>query len=167
VIRRVAALTGWAYLAWLLLTWTRTLEQQLAGLALALALAVLLAPLGDVAAPWRLLERRRLLAVARLAAVSFGRIVMANIDLARRVWSPSRPLHTAMVIVPTTQRTDGGLTATGLITSLIVGNQVVDVDRRRHELQYHVIDAPHGNRKHPEEDINAPIERLIDPVVGR
>jgi multicomponent Na+:H+ antiporter subunit E len=167
MIRRFLALTGWAYVAWLLLTWTRTLEAQLVGLGLAFALGLLFAPLGDVAAPWRLLERHRLLGVARLAAVALGRIVAANLDLARRIWSPIRPLRSGMVILPTQERSDGGLAATGLITSLIVGNQVVDLDRERHELQYHVIDAPHGNRKHPEDDINAPIERLLEPVVGR
>ncbi len=165
--RRIAALTGWAYLVWLLLTWSRTLEQQLSGLGLALALGVLFAPLGPVAAPWRLLEPRRMLAVARLTLAALARIIVANLDLARRIWAPSRPLHTGMVIVPTTQRTDGGLAATGLITSLIVASQVVDVDRRHNELQYHGIDVPHGNRKHLEDDINAPIERQLNPIVGR
>ena len=165
--RRIAALTGWAYLAWLLLTWSATLEQQLTGLGLALALGVLLAPLGAVAAPWRLLEPRRLFAVARLILAALARIIVANLDLARRIWAPSLPLHSGMIIVSTEQRDDGGLAATGLLTSLIVGNQIVDVDRRRHELQYHAIDVPHGNRARPEDDVNAPIERLLEPIVGR
>jgi multicomponent Na+:H+ antiporter subunit E len=166
-MRRIAGLTGWAYLAWLLLTWTRTLEQQLSGLVLALAVGIVLAPLGDVAAPWRLLSPRRLVAVGRLILVTLGRVVVANVDLARRVWSPGRPLRTGMVVVPTTMRSDGGLAATGLITSLIVGNQIVDLDRQRHEMQYHAIDVAHGNRHHPEDDINLPIERLITAIVGR
>jgi multicomponent Na+:H+ antiporter subunit E len=166
-MRRVTALAGRAYLVWLLLTWTRTLEQQLAGIAVALCVAAVLAPLGDVAAPWRLLDPRRLVAVVRLAAVAFAGVLRSNIDLARRVWAPSRPLRSGMVVVPTAERTDAGLAATGLITSLIVENQIVDLDRDRHELQYHAIDVPHGNRRHPEGDINAPIERLLAPVLRR
>jgi multicomponent Na+:H+ antiporter subunit E len=70
-----------------------------------------------------------------------------------------------MMIVPTQERTDGGLAATGLITSLIVDNQIVDIDRERSELQYHAVAVPHGNRQHPEDDINAPVERLLRPIV--
>lgn len=164
-MRRVVAVAAWAYLVWVLLTWTRTLEQLLAGLALAIAVGLVMAPLGAVAGPWRLLAPRRLVALARLIFATLGRIAMANVDLARRVWMPSRPLRSGMLVVPTAQRTDGGLAATGLITSLIVGNQVVDVDRQGHQLQYHSIELPHGNRKHPEDDVNAPTERLIAPLV--
>jgi multicomponent Na+:H+ antiporter subunit E len=166
-MRRVIALAAWAYLVWLLLTWTRTLEQLLAGLVLALAVGVVFAPLGDVARPTQLLVPRRLAAAARLVGASLARIVVANVDLARRIWSPDLPLRSGMLVVPTTQRSDGGLAATGLVTSLIVGNQIVDVDRDRHQLQYHAVDMPHGNRRHPEDDVNAPIERLITPLVGR
>lgn len=163
---RFAALACWAYLVWLLLTWTRTLEQQVAGLVAAIGIALAMAPLGDVPAPWRLLEPPRLAAVVRLIISASGRIVLANIDLARRIWAPSRPLSSGMVIVPTRLRTDGGLAATGLITSLIVDNQIVDLDRQWRVLQYHAVAVPHGNRKHPEDDINAPVEELLGPIVG-
>jgi hypothetical protein len=58
-----------------------------------------------------------------------------------------------------------GLAATGLISSLIVDNQIVDINRERSELQYHAVAVPHGNRQHPEDDINAPVERLLRPIV--
>ena len=167
LMTRMVMLAGWAYAVWVLLTWTATLEQLLVGLAVALAVGLILAPLGAVAAPWRLLEPKRLAGAIRLGGAALRRIVVANVDLARRIWSPSRPLHSGMVIVPTGQRTDGALAATGLITSVIVDNQIVDLDRERNELQYHAIAVPHGNRKHPEDDINAPIERLLGPIVGR
>jgi hypothetical protein len=56
--RRVAALFCWAYLVWVLLTWTLSLENELLGAGIALAVAVALAPLGAVAGPWRLLTPR-------------------------------------------------------------------------------------------------------------
>jgi multicomponent Na+:H+ antiporter subunit E len=47
-----------------------------------------------------------------------------------------------MVIVPTSQRSAGGLTAVGLVTSLIVDNQLVDLDRDGAQLQYHAVEVP-------------------------
>jgi multicomponent Na+:H+ antiporter subunit E len=164
-VRRVAALSVWAYLVWVLLTWTLTAEQVLVGVLVALAVAVSMAPLGHVVSPWRLLDTRRFVGVLRLIGSALCRIVVANIELARRIWAPSRPLSSGMVIVPTEERSDGGLAATGLITSLIVDNQLVDIDRDRNELQYHAVAVPPGNRKHPEDDINAPVERLLAPIV--
>lgn len=166
-LRRFWALTIWAYVVWLLLTWTFTYVQQLTGVGVALCVAGALTPLGRVAGPWRLLEPARFLGVVRLLVVSAVQIAKANVSLARRIWAPSRPLHSGMVIVPTTQRSDGGIAAVGIITSLIVDNQIIDLDRERHELQYHAVQVPHGNRKHPEDDINAPIERLLPPILGR
>ncbi len=166
-MRRVAALGIWAYLVWLLLTWTVTVEQQLAGVLVAIAVGVSMSPLGNVAAPWRLLDARRFVGGLRLIAAALGRIVRANIQLARRIWAPSRPLSSGMVIVPTRERTDGGLAVIGLITSLIVDNQLVDIDRERNELQYHAVAVPPGSGKHPEDEINAPVERLLAPIVGQ
>ena len=65
---RVIALFCWAFLTWVLLTWTLTVEQMLFGAGIALAVAVALAPLGEVAGPWRLLTPRRLAAAVRLIA---------------------------------------------------------------------------------------------------
>jgi multicomponent Na+:H+ antiporter subunit E len=149
-------------MVWVLLTWTATAEQLLFGAGLALAVAVALAPLGPVVGPWQLFQPARLVAIARLAGYVAVHIVRANVALARRIWSPSRPLRSGMVIVPTMARTDGELAATGLITSLIVDNQVVDLDRKEHVLQYHAVAVPHGDD--PAESINAPIERRLAKV---
>jgi multicomponent Na+:H+ antiporter subunit E len=89
------------------------------------------------------------------------RIVRANVKLARRIWSPRRPLSSGMLIIPTWARADGELAWTGLITSLIVDNQIVDVDRHRHVLQYHAVAVPPGDKQDQAEVINVPIERLL------
>ena len=52
VLARLIALWCWAYLLWVLLTWTLTAEQLLFGAVVALAVAVALAPLGEVVRPW-------------------------------------------------------------------------------------------------------------------
>jgi multicomponent Na+:H+ antiporter subunit E len=164
--RRVAALFCWAFLVWVLLTWTLTLEQMLAGAAVAAAVAVALAPLGEVAGPWRLLAPRRFAAVCALAGVAAVRVVEANVRLSWRIWSPSRPLRSGMVIVPTAERSAAGLTAVGLITSVIVDNQIVDLDRAGAELQYHAVEVPGGGQAEARAKINGPVEDLLAGAEG-
>jgi multicomponent Na+:H+ antiporter subunit E len=161
-IRRAFALAVWSYGVWLVLTWTATAEQLLFGAGLAVAVAVALAPLGPVVGPWQVFAPARLVAIGRLAGHAGVNIVRANLGLARRIWSPSRPLRSGMLIVPTLARTDGELAATGVITSLIVDNQVVDLDRSERVLQYHAVAVPEGDD--PAESINAPVERRVAKV---
>jgi len=162
LVRRVFALTCWCYAVWVLLTWTRTAEQLLFGAGIALLTGIALAPLGRVAGPWRLLVPRNARAALRLLGVALVRIPVANVRLAARIWRPSRPLRSGMVLVPTRERTDLGLTTVGLVTSLIVDNQIVDLDRDRHLLQYHAVDVPEGGPDDKRAAINAPVERCLE-----
>jgi len=164
-MRRAIPLAIWAFVVWILLTWTFTLEQLLFGGAMAIATAIAIAPLGDVARPWALLRPRRIVAVVGLIVSSLGRILTANVKLARRIWTPSLPLPSGMVVVPTEARTDAALAGVGLITSLIVDNQIVDIDRERHLLQYHAVAVPAGDRRQVREVINGPVERGLEPLV--
>jgi multicomponent Na+:H+ antiporter subunit E len=168
MIGRRVALGVWAYAAWVLLTWTPfTWETEGFGLATALLVAHVLAPFGEVARPWLLADPRRLVAVARLVAGTLRGIVIANLKLTRLIWTPSLPVRSGMVIVPTEERSDGGLAAVGLISSLIVDNQIVDVDRRLHLLQYHAVCVPEGGRERARAAINGPVERLLGPLTRR
>jgi multicomponent Na+:H+ antiporter subunit E len=166
-VKRVIALFLWAFGAWILLTWTFTVEQVIVGAAWSAVVAFALAPLGDVAGPWSLLHPRRLVVELELLVKALGWIVVANVDLAVRVWRPSRPLESGMVIVPTDERSEGGLAAVGIITSLIVDNQIVDVDRARHDLQYHAVSVPQGGPEAAREEINGPIERILARIERR
>jgi len=160
-VRRIGALAIWVFAGWVLLTWTRTWGQLLVGVVLSLGIALACAPLGDVAEPWQILRPRRLVGLLLLGGEALIRIVRANVSLARRIWLPSRPLRSGMIILPTAMRSEGGLTAVGLITSVIVDNQVIDLDLHKHELQYHAVwidsDTPEKNR----ENVNGPIEKRL------
>ena len=160
---RAAALFCWAYAVWVLLTWTRTAEQLLFGAGIAAAVAAALAPLGPVAGPWRLLTPRRLAAAARLAALAAVRIVAANLALARLIWHPRlrERLRSGMIVVPTAAHSAAGLTAVGLITSLIVDNQLADLDPSRARLQYHAVQIPPGTPEQAREHVNGPVERIL------
>jgi multicomponent Na+:H+ antiporter subunit E len=160
-MQRVVALFCWTFLVWMLLTWTSMTETLLFGAGIAAAVAFALAPLGDVVRPWVALRPRRLVVLARLSLVVAGRVVMANLRLSRRIWAPSRPLRSGMVVAATRASSPGGLTAVGLLTSVIVDNQLVDVDRFGHRLHYHAVAVPDGDPEQVRDAINGPVERLV------
>jgi multicomponent Na+:H+ antiporter subunit E len=166
-VRRVVALSTWCFALWVLLTWTLTLEQLLVGAGVAVAVGLALAPTGPVAPPWRLLRPAALLAIVRLLAGMVVHIVVANLKLTRRIWLPSRPLASGMVVVPTRARSEAGLTGVGLLTSLVVDNQLVDVDASRHELLFHAVDVPPDDPDAAYDQVNGPVERLLLPLEGR
>lgn len=160
-MRRMAALATWSFLVWVVLVWTLSLEQMVAGLIVAVLVGAALAPLGGVAGPWRLLQPRRLGRAIGLVGYAAVRIVMANLRLGRRIWAPSRPLSSGMVVVPTSARTDWELTTVGLATSVIVDNQLVDLDRSAARLQYHAVAVPSRDPQRARAAINAGVERLL------
>lgn len=160
--RRTAALTLWCFLVWVLLTWTATVEFLVVGALVALACATVLAPLGDVMSPGRLLRPRRLLATARLAVVLGGRVVAANLRMARRVWLPDERLRTGMVEVPTRMRGEAGLGAAGLLSSLVVDNQLVDLDPSHARMLYHCIDVP--SEEDRDEVVNGWLEKRLQEL---
>lgn len=160
---RWLAIWCWAMLTWTLLTWTATVEQVSAGIILSALVATACRPLGEVAGPWRVLSPRRLVALCRLGAVLAARVVVANLRVARLVWSPRAEPPSGMVIVPTRMRGDGELAAVTVLTSVVVDSQLVDLDRERHELQYHAIWAdPDPGESHRR--INAPVEAPLEGV---
>ena len=158
---RAGAIFCWAFLVWVLLTWTLTAEQLLFGAGVAAAVAIALAPLGNAVGPWLLLDPRRLAGAIWLLAVTAGRIARSNVRLAGRIWNPRRPLTSGMVIAATRERGAGGLTAVGLMTSVVVDNQLADLDPSRGQLQYHAVAVPDGGPDEVARGINVPAERLL------
>src|SRR5260370_41591174 len=98
---RLAGLFLWAFGVWVLLTWTLTAEQLLFGAVVAAAVAVALAPLGDVAGPWRLLRPRAFAGGIRLLIAAPGRGLVANLRLSRRRWAPGRAARSRLGVTPT------------------------------------------------------------------
>ncbi|MGN6473226.1 MAG: Na+/H+ antiporter subunit E [Mycobacteriales bacterium] len=160
-MRRVVALFIWCLATWIVLTWTATVEQAAFGVGISLAVAIALAPLGDVIAPWRLLSPRVWLRLARLTAFVLVQIAKANVVLAWRVWQRRPPLRSGLVVTPTRMRSDAGIAAVGLLSSLIVDNQIVDLDRNSHELLYHAVTVPEGGRVSAYHDINEGLETIL------
>jgi multicomponent Na+:H+ antiporter subunit E len=158
VLARWWALFWWSYLVWTILSWTRSVEQIVVGVLLSALTALVCARLGPVAGPWTLLRPRRAVGLVRLAGVVVVRVVRANVTLSRRIWSPHIPLRSGMVVVPTGVSGDAALATVGLLTSVIVDSQLVDLDRHRHELQYHGVWIEQFEADRNRARINGPIE---------
>ncbi len=131
-------------------------------MVVSLAVAVVLSPLGPVARPWRVLHPKRLWRLAAVVVTSAGRIVWANLVLARRVCAPSRPIRSGMLVVPTDMTSDGTVTAVGLLGSIIVDHQLVDLDPGR--LQYHAVWVVSEDPEVARQVINGSVERLLQPI---
>jgi multicomponent Na+:H+ antiporter subunit E len=132
------------------------------GAAASVFAAVAISPLGRAARPWLLLDVRRLGRLVALAASCLVRIVGANVALARRVWSPSLPLRSGMVVFPTEMKSDGAVCGVALVSSVIVDNQLVDIEPGR--FQYHAIWIDSTDTDDVYEAINGPLERLVKPL---
>jgi len=161
---RYLALFVVAYTVWILLSWSRTAEQLAVGAVLSALVAVACAPLGPVAAPWSVLRPRRLLGVATTTVWAMGQIIRANLTLSRRIWSPSRPIRPGMVIVPTEVDSEGELTVVGLVTSLIVDNQLIDIDRERHEMLFHTVWVDSVDPSVNREKTSGPVEERVRAI---
>lgn len=165
-LETASSLFLWGYSAWLLLTWTVVPEQLVCGALATLAMTAILLPLMDgVVRPWALLHPRRAAAAARLIPICLVRIALANLRLAQRIWSPRRPLNPGMVVVPTRLDSEAGLAGVGLLSSLIVDNQLVDLDRREHLLQYHAVSVPPPGDDRAE-IVTGGTERLLRPMLA-
>jgi len=142
-----------------------TAESLVVGVAVSLAVAVATAPLGQVVGPWVFLRPLRLVALVRLGATLLGRIVVANVRLSNWVWRSGKPPASGMVEVPTRLSGSGAVAATGLLSSLVVDNQIVDVDLARRRLLYHALDLPGGNPDAAYDEVNGPIEARLRHLV--
>jgi multicomponent Na+:H+ antiporter subunit E len=158
---RQLALWVWAYLTWILLTWTATVEQLAVGAVVAALAAVALAPLGPVVRPWLLLDPRRLARLAALAGRAAVRSAGANVKLARKVASPHLHLPSGMLVVPTAAETAAHLTAVGVVTSLVVDNQLIDIDVHGRRLQYHTVEVESEDPERNRAAVNGPVEDLL------
>ncbi|MET9021728.1 Na+/H+ antiporter subunit E [Actinopolymorpha sp. NPDC004070] len=158
---RVAALWIWLFALWLLLTWTLTVEQWVVGAVVTAAVAVAFAPLGAVPRPWRL-GPRRLWRLGRLAATALRRSAVANVQLTAWIWSARPRPPSGMLVVATSARSAAEFTTVGVLTSLIVDNQLVDVHRAGRRLQYHAVRVRDEDPARNRARINAPVEDLLD-----
>jgi multicomponent Na+:H+ antiporter subunit E len=69
-----------------------------------------------------------------------------------------------MVIVGTEVDSEGELTAVGLVTSLIVDNQLIDIDRARHQMLFHTVWVDSLDPSVNRQEINGPVEARVQAI---
>jgi multicomponent Na+:H+ antiporter subunit E len=157
-VARTWGLAAWCFLAWLMLSLSVSVESLVTGLVLSVGAAAALSGLGEVPGPWSLLRPRRLGPLLHLVGRLAVDSTRANVQMAWRVWTPRPQLRTGMVVVGTLVRTDGQVGTVGLLTSLVVDNQVVDVDLDERTMLYHCVEVPRGDAY---DVVNGPVERRL------
>jgi multicomponent Na+:H+ antiporter subunit E len=112
---------------WLLLAGSLDRQELAAGLLVATAVAVLAAGRHPIMAGIRLTPKAPLAFVLYLAWLARA-LVLANLDMARRVLSPSLPIRPALVHIPTSLRSELGRLALANSITLTPGTLTVDVE---------------------------------------
>jgi multicomponent K+:H+ antiporter subunit E len=121
---------------WIALTNAASIGSAMLGLVLALAIPPLTARFWPE--PPRV---RRAGAALRLLLIVLGDIVLASLNVARRVLGPPDRLRPAFIDVPLDLRDPYVATILGSIVSLTPGTVSIDVDRRRWVLRVHALDV--------------------------
>lgn len=126
---------------WLLLAGTLDLQELAAGLLVALAVTIISRPHLEIFSGFKLTPSAlpAMLSYLGLFAVE---LVRANLDVARRVLSPSLPLRPALVEVRSELQSPLGRLILANSITLTPGTLTVDV--RGERLLIHWIDAPPG-----------------------
>ena len=132
---------AFALLFWLLLAGSLDRQELVAGLLVASAVAVLAAGRQPLLAGIRVTPGAPVAFLFYLAWLARA-LVLANLDMARRVLTPSLPIRPAMVHIKTSLRSElGRLTLANSIT-LTPGTLTVDIEEDT--LIIHWIDCPPG-----------------------
>jgi multicomponent Na+:H+ antiporter subunit E len=131
-----------SFLLWLLLTASLDPQEVMAGIIVSLLAAGFSHERVQVFASIRLTPDA-LLAFVRYLATFIVALFKANIDMARRVLSPSLPLNPAVVEVSTALSSELGKLILANSITLTPGTLAVDIDGDR--LLVHWVDCPPGS----------------------
>lgn len=156
------------YLAWVLLVWpaegTPGALDLIAGAAVA-GLVAWIARTEGGAPLSRLLDPRRWGWAVAFVAVLVGHVVLANLDVARRVLSPSLPIRPGIVKIRTGLVSDAGRTLLANAITLTPGTLTVDVGSEPGVLYVHWIDVEGPDVEAATQRIAGRFERLIAKIV--
>lgn len=130
----------WLFLRGVLVTPTAIAKEFLLGLAFGIPIAYGLRRLypeeTDVVRAFQALPYGLLYVIAFLTE-----LLTANIDVARRVLSPSLPIEPDVIVIPLRVETDLAITTIANSITLTPGTLTMDHDEERNVLYVHAIDA--------------------------
>ena len=126
---------------WLLLAGSMDRQELVAGLLVAAAVSVLSVGRRPLMAGIRLTPKAPLACLFYLGWLARA-LVLANLDMARRVLTPSLPIRPAMVHISTSLRSELGRLALANSITLTPGTLTVDIENDT--LTVHWVDCPPG-----------------------
>lgn len=141
ITQNFLALVAVLFILWILLTGSISYQELLTGLIVAIAVALvsnrstLMEPL--------ILSRSALISLFKYLYFFFIALVKANLDLARRILTPSLPIHPAVVEIQTELESDLGRLLLANSITLTPGTLTIDVQQNR--LLVHWVDASHAD----------------------
>lgn len=111
----------------------------------------------DITLPWKLLKF-----LVIYLPVFVYKLILANMDIARRVLSPKIPLNPGIVKVKTNLKGDfGKLTLANSIT-LTPGTLSIDIDDEG--IYVHTVEVKGTTPEEHQKDISAPFERILGGI---
>ena len=131
------------FILWLLMTGSFAMQELAAGLLIAL-LVTLLSQDHMAIMDGLKLNPLSIIHMIRYLGYFLSSLVIANLDMARRVLSPSLPINPALVEIHTELTSDLGRMLLANSITLTPGTLTVDVTGDR--LQVHWIDCPYDER---------------------
>ena len=139
-LQNFSALTALLFILWVLLTGSLAIQELLSGLVVAALIALLSNQIN-------LLDHFKLTRTAPLALLKylyyfFIALIKANLDLARRILSPSLPINPAVVEIQTELESDLARLLLANSITLTPGTLTIDVQQQR--LLVHWVDASPG-----------------------
>jgi len=150
-LQHVAYTFVFSLVFWLLLVGTLDRQEVIAGLLVAAAAAALAFSRTPILAGFRLTPRSPVAFAGYIASLLVA-LVRANLDMARRVLTPSLPIRPAMVRITTSLRSDLGRLVLANSITLTPGTLSVDIEDDT--LIVHWIDCP------PDSDLAAASEAI-------
>ncbi len=146
------------FVIWLLLTWSFTREDVIAGAVLSVIVALLV---GDFlpTRPARLIAPLRWLLMLVYMPYFLWYCVKANLDVAYRVIHPEMPIRPGIVKVRTNLKTELGKTFLATSITLTPGTLVIDIVGQ--DLYVHWINVSGDNAEEHTREIVGPFEPLL------
>jgi multicomponent Na+:H+ antiporter subunit E len=129
------------FATWMLLTGSFVAADLAWGIGASLIVARVSYRFAAIDVPWWITSPRRWIALFQLAAEFIRQLVVQNVTLSIRVFSPRMRIRPGIVAVPVELKNDASLTVLGSLMSLTPDTVTMDIDQKHGLVYVHWIDV--------------------------
>lgn len=154
------------FVFWLLLTWSFTAQEMIAGAVVSLAAALFASKFFIHEDAFRLLKPARLGALAAYVVTFLRELVKANLDVARRVFGGCKDVNPGIVKVPVGLEGDYAQAMLANSITLTPGTITLDIAEQDGKTYYYIhwIDVAESDREKAGELIKGSLEKGIGRI---